>query len=87
MRNGKVTVCEAFDGDVTVVYQGQTFRYRVLAGGEPPIPLNDEKSTHATIQRCKIVGQPGRWHFRIGLTYLLGMQSYIYLMNRYINIK
>ena len=53
MRNSKVTVCEAFDGAVTVLYKSRVLPYRVLAEDEPPIPLNDEKSVHATIQRAR----------------------------------
>ena len=37
MRNSKVTVCEAFDDGVTVLYKGRALPYRVLAEGEPPI--------------------------------------------------
>ena len=53
MRNSKVTVCEAFGGGVTILYKGRVLPYQMLAEGEPPIPLDDEKSVHATIQRAK----------------------------------
>ena len=53
LRNSRVTVCEALDGTVTVLYQGGTLSYRTLAEGEPPIPLDDEKSVHVTIEQVK----------------------------------
>ena len=43
LRRAVITVCEAFDGTLTLLYKGQSLKYRVLAEGEPPIPLADEK--------------------------------------------
>ena len=47
------TVCEAFDDAVTVLYKGQTLSHRVLSEGEPPIPLDDEKSLQQTVDNAK----------------------------------
>ena len=38
LRGAQVTVCEAFDDTVTVLYKGQTLSHRVLSEGEPPFP-------------------------------------------------
>jgi len=46
-------LCEAFDGSVTILHQGRTLDYRVLATGEPPIPLDDEKSVFHTVDQAK----------------------------------
>lgn len=53
LRGAKVTVCEDFDGNVTVLYQGQPLAYRILQEGEPPIPLDDEKSLHQRVDEAK----------------------------------
>ena len=52
LRDAQVTVCEAFDGSVTLLYKGG-LPYRILGEGEPPIPLDDEKSIHATVEQAK----------------------------------
>ncbi len=48
-----VTLCEAFDGTVTVLHAGHTLDYRILATGEPPIPLDDEKSPHHSVDQAR----------------------------------
>ena len=53
LRGAQVTVCEAFDDTVTVLYKGQTLSHRVLSEGEPPIPLDDEKSLQQTVDNAK----------------------------------
>lgn len=52
LRGATVTVCEAFDGSVTILHQGRPLTYRILVEGEPPIPLDDEKSIHATVDQA-----------------------------------
>ena len=54
LRGARITVCEAFDGTVTLLHQGQRLAYRVLREGEPPIPLDDEKSLHQTVDAAKV---------------------------------
>ena len=53
LRGAQVTLCEAFDGTVTLLYKGQALSHRILAEGEPPIPLDDEKSIHASVDRAR----------------------------------
>ena len=53
LRGAHVTLCEAFDGTVSVLHQGRALPYRLLAEGEPPIPLDDEKSVHHTVEQAK----------------------------------
>ena len=55
LRSAQVTVCEAFDDTVTLLHKGRSLAYRVLSEGEPPIPLDDEKSLHATVDQAKTV--------------------------------
>jgi len=53
LRGARITLCEAFDGSVTVMHKGHVLHYRILAQGEPPVPLDDEKSVHHTIDQAK----------------------------------
>lgn len=53
LRGAMVTVCEAFDGTVTLIYQGQRLKTRLLAEGERLIAIEDEKSLHATVTQAK----------------------------------
>lgn len=47
-----VTVGAAFDGTITLLYQGRALAYRLLAEGSPPIPLDDTKSLHRTLDQA-----------------------------------
>ena len=49
LRSSPVTVCEAFDGHLTRLCQGKTLDYRVLAESQTPVPLDDQKSLHRTV--------------------------------------
>lgn len=53
LRRSQVTVCLASNGEVTVLHQGKGMPYRVLAEGEPPIPVDDEKSLHLTVDQAR----------------------------------
>jgi len=53
LRGAQVTLCEACDGAVTVLHKGRSLTYRVLSEGEPPIPLDDEKSLQQTVDNAK----------------------------------
>ena len=55
LRGAQVTICEAFDGSVTLLYRGRALPYHILGEGEPPIPLDDEKSLHATVEQTKTI--------------------------------
>ena len=52
LRSSPVTVCEGFEGHVTLG-QGQTLDYRVLTEGWTPVPLDDEKSLHRTVDSAR----------------------------------
>lgn len=53
MRGATLTVCEAFDGTLTLFYKGHVMAYRLLAEGEPPTPLDDEKSVQHRVDQAK----------------------------------
>ena len=53
LRSSPVTVCEDFDGRVTLLCQGQTLDDRILAQGPTPIPVDDEKSLHRTVDTAR----------------------------------
>lgn len=53
LRGATLTLCEAFDGTVTLLHKGQVMAYRVLAVGEAPIPLEDEKSLHQAVDQAQ----------------------------------
>ena len=62
LRRAGITVCEAFDGTVTLLYKGRALRYRLLQQGELPTPLADEKSVRSVVEQAKAdqAGRP-RW--------------------------
>lgn len=53
LRGAQVTVCEPFEGPVTILREGKVLAWRLLAAGEPPIPLDDEKSVHERVERAQ----------------------------------
>jgi hypothetical protein len=53
LRGAGVTLCQHFDGTLTLLHQGQAMAFRVLAEGVPPIPIEDEKSIHGRIHHIK----------------------------------
>ena len=46
-------VCAAFDGRITLLHDGQVLAHRTLAEGEPPIPLDDEKTVADRVSQAK----------------------------------
>lgn len=54
LRGSRITVCEACDGTVTLIDQGQVLDYTLLQEGEAPIPMDDEKSPHPTVEQAKL---------------------------------
>lgn len=48
-----VTLCVAFDGTVTILCNGQALSYQVLVLGQPPIPIEDDKSVQSRIDHIK----------------------------------
>ena len=53
LRSSPVTVCEDFDGRLSLLSQGKPLDYRIFAQGQPPIPLDDEKSLHRTVDTAR----------------------------------
>ena len=48
-----MTVCKGFDGAVTVLRDGRELAVRLLAEGEQPLPVEDEKSVRLRVDRAK----------------------------------
>lgn len=53
LRGQTITVCEGFDQTITLLHKGQPLSWRLLAAGEKPVPLDDEKSVHQTVEAAK----------------------------------
>ena len=53
LRGASVTVCDAFGGEVSVLCKGRPLDFRVLAEGEAPVALDDEKSVQRTVNEAK----------------------------------
>jgi len=52
MRGSTITVCEAFDGTVTLLYKGKTLKYTTFKRGEKvPEPVS-EKSINQTVNKA-----------------------------------
>lgn len=54
LRGATVTLCEAFDGTLTLFHERQLLPYRILAEGERPIALDDQKSVLCTVDEAKL---------------------------------
>lgn len=52
LRGTTITVCEALDGAVTLIHKGHQLPYQILAEGEPPVPVDDEKSVHQSVDQA-----------------------------------
>ena len=53
LRGASVTVCDAFGGEVDVLCKGRPLAFQVLAKGEAPVALDDEKSVQHTVDEAK----------------------------------
>ena len=53
LRGAAVTVSQAFDGRITILHKGRVMPYRLLAEGQTPAALDDEKSVHLTVDQAK----------------------------------
>lgn len=49
LRHSVVTVCENFDGEINVLYDGKALGWEKYVDGPEPIPLDDEKSVHERV--------------------------------------
>lgn len=54
LRNSAVTVCESFEGEITVLYDGKELGWEKYVDGPEPIPLDDEKSVHERVDNARI---------------------------------
>ncbi len=62
LRGAKITVCEDWDGNITVLYRSKVRPVRLLAEGEPPIPLADRKTVSHRVDQAKAEqAQRPRW--------------------------
>src|SRR5699024_1989919 len=52
LRHTQVTVCESFDGAVTLLHQGKALDYTCWVKGDPP-PLADDKEINAIVNEAK----------------------------------
>jgi len=50
MRGARATVCESFDGNVTVLYKGKEQQYTTYKRGEKPQPVADEKTINQRVE-------------------------------------
>ena len=58
----RITVCEAFDGGLTLLHEGRVLDDEILQEGQPPIPLDHEKSVHLTVEQAQArQAQRPRW--------------------------
>ena len=53
LRGSTVTVCDSFDGPISLLCQAKTLDYRVLAQGQTPIPTDDDKSLCRTVDKAR----------------------------------
>ena len=54
LRQSTVTLCESFNGEITILQKGNTLAFRMLNKGEKPIPVVDEKNLHHAIEQAKL---------------------------------
>ena len=47
-----MTVCDAFGAGVTLLHRGVRLDFRVLAEGQAPVTVDDEKSVGRTVDRA-----------------------------------
>jgi len=53
LRQSHVTLCEEFNGTLTILQKGKVLKYRTLNQGEVPIPIVDEKTIHNAVAQAK----------------------------------
>jgi len=52
LRGAAVTVCEGFDGTITLLHKGQKLAYRTLHKGEAAVILADEKTVRSHVDQA-----------------------------------
>ncbi len=53
LRQSYITICEAFNGAITILNKGKTLKYRVFKKGNAPIPIADEKTIQQIVENAK----------------------------------
>ncbi|APY60989.1 ISNCY family transposase [Salmonella enterica] len=53
LRHATVTVCEAFDGRLSILNDGKLLEWEKYIDGPPPLPLDDEKSVHERVDNLR----------------------------------
>lgn len=53
LKHAIVTVCENFNGEITVLYESRPLGYEKYVDGPEPIPLDDEKSVHERVDNAR----------------------------------
>ena len=53
LRGSTVTICESFDGDLTILSEGRELKWHKFIDGPDSLPLDDEKSVHHTVEKAK----------------------------------
>ncbi|WP_200551343.1 ISNCY family transposase [Kosakonia sp. LAM2021] len=53
LRHAIVTVCENFNGEITVLHESRPLGYEIYVDGPEPIPLDDEKSVHERVDNAR----------------------------------
>lgn len=53
LRRTNITVCEAFDGTVTLLHKGRSLAFKLFRTGEQPTPLATEKSVQGLVEQAK----------------------------------
>lgn len=52
LRNRQITVCEHFDGRITLLHQGHPLAYRTYQKGERPTPVEDDKTLNQRVDQA-----------------------------------
>lgn len=52
LRHAIVTICENFNGEITVLHECRPLGYEKYVDGPEPIPLDDEKSVHERVDNA-----------------------------------
>lgn len=60
LRGAAITVCDAFDGQVTLMRHGQVLAHRLVGEHEVPIPVEDDKSVGDRVDQAKAEQQARR---------------------------
>ena len=56
LRGAKVTVCDAGNGEIVLLYKGKEMPYKIYQTGEAPSPIEDEKTLNARMDQV-VAGQ------------------------------